>query len=91
MTTKGEAIALGVAQMTTSVMATCDHGCVAKIKRVIMERDTYPRRSPPAVLSLPAVYLAVLQGSHSSCYHMCSGQHQHSVTATLQQCSSAFS
>eukprot|EP01112_Ceratiomyxa_fruticulosa_P004419 TRINITY_DN1497_c0_g1_i1.p1 TRINITY_DN1497_c0_g1~~TRINITY_DN1497_c0_g1_i1.p1 ORF type:complete len:504 (-),score=149.89 TRINITY_DN1497_c0_g1_i1:269-1681(-) len=44
MTTKGEAIALGVAQMTTSVMATVDHGIVAKIKRVIMERDTYPRR-----------------------------------------------
>merc|ERR1712173_551930 len=22
----------------------CDHGVVAKIKRVIMERDTYPRR-----------------------------------------------
>ena len=47
MTTKGEAIALGIAQMTTAVMATCDHGCVAKIKRVIMERDTYPRRSGP--------------------------------------------
>ena len=44
MTTKGEAIAIGIAQMTTSVMATVDHGCVAKIKRVIMERDTYPRR-----------------------------------------------
>jgi len=44
MTTKGEAIALGVAQMTTAVMATVDHGVVAKIKRVIMERDTYPRR-----------------------------------------------
>lgn len=44
MTTKGEAIALGIAQMTTEVMATCDHGIVAKIKRVIMERDTYPRR-----------------------------------------------
>lgn len=26
MTTKGEAIALGIAQMTTAVMATCDHG-----------------------------------------------------------------
>ena len=25
-------------------MATCDHGIVAKIKRVVMERDTYPRR-----------------------------------------------
>mmetsp|Transcript_25237 Transcript_25237/g.45415 ORF Transcript_25237/g.45415 Transcript_25237/m.45415 type:complete len:485 (-) Transcript_25237:67-1521(-) len=44
MTTKGEAIATGIAQMTTAVMATCDHGVVAKIKRVIMERDTYPRR-----------------------------------------------
>ena len=44
MTTKGEAVALAIAQMTTSVMATCDHGVVAKIKRVIMERDTYPRR-----------------------------------------------
>lgn len=30
--------------MTTAVMATCDHGMVAKIKRVVMERDTYPRR-----------------------------------------------
>jgi H/ACA ribonucleoprotein complex subunit 4 len=44
MTTKGEAIALGIAQMTTAVMATCDHGVVAKVKRVVMERDTYPRR-----------------------------------------------
>lgn len=44
MTTKGEAIAVGIAQMTTAVMATVDHGTVAKIKRVIMERDTYPRR-----------------------------------------------
>jgi H/ACA ribonucleoprotein complex subunit 4 len=35
---------VGIAQMTTSVMATVDHGVVAKIKRVIMERDTYPRR-----------------------------------------------
>jgi H/ACA ribonucleoprotein complex subunit 4 len=30
--------------MNTAVMATCDHGSVAKIKRVVMERDTYPRR-----------------------------------------------
>ena len=44
MTTKGEAIAVGIATMTTAVMGTCDHGEVAKIKRVIMERDTYPRR-----------------------------------------------
>ncbi|KAF9578781.1 centromere/microtubule-binding protein cbf5, partial [Lunasporangiospora selenospora] len=39
MTTKGEAIALGIAQMTTAVMATCDHGVVAKIKRL----DKYGR------------------------------------------------
>jgi len=44
ITTKGEAVAVGIAQMTTAVMATVDHGVVAKIKRVIMERDTYPRR-----------------------------------------------
>ena len=44
MTTKGEAVAVGIAQMTTAVMATCDHGVVAKIKRVVMERDTYPKR-----------------------------------------------
>lgn len=44
MTTKGEAIALGIAQMTTAQIATCDHGIVAKLKRVIMDRDVYPRR-----------------------------------------------
>merc|ERR1712212_946437 len=44
VTTKGEAICLGISLMTTSVIATCDHGVVAKIKRVIMERDTYPRK-----------------------------------------------
>ena len=44
ITTKGEAIAIGIAQMNTAVIATCDHGCVAKTKRVVMERDTYPRR-----------------------------------------------
>jgi H/ACA ribonucleoprotein complex subunit 4 len=44
ITTKGEAIATAVAQMSTSVIATCDHGVVARIKRVVMERDLYPRR-----------------------------------------------
>jgi H/ACA ribonucleoprotein complex subunit 4 len=44
MTTKGEAIAIGIAEMTTAVMGTVDHGVVAKIKRCIMERDTYPRK-----------------------------------------------
>lgn len=44
VSTKGEAIALGIALMTTTTMASCDHGIVAKIKRVVMERDTYPRK-----------------------------------------------
>lgn len=44
VTTKGEAVALAIALMTTSTIASCDHGVVAKIKRVIMERDTYPRK-----------------------------------------------
>lgn len=44
MTTKGEAIAIGIAQMATADMAHCDHGVVAKIKRVVMDRDTYPRK-----------------------------------------------
>jgi H/ACA ribonucleoprotein complex subunit 4 len=44
MTTKGEAIALAIAQMSNVELATCDHGVVAKVKRCIMERDTYPRR-----------------------------------------------
>jgi H/ACA ribonucleoprotein complex subunit 4 len=44
MTTKGEGIALGIAQMSTVEMSSCDHGVVAKVKRCIMERDLYPRR-----------------------------------------------
>lgn len=44
MTTKGEAIAIGIAHMSTVEMSTCDHGVVAKVKRCIMERDLYPRR-----------------------------------------------
>ncbi|KAG8812169.1 centromere/microtubule-binding protein cbf5, partial [Serendipita sp. 400] len=43
MTTKGEGIALAIAQMSAADLATADHGVVAKIKRCIMERDTYPR------------------------------------------------
>ena len=35
---------IGIALMTTAMIATCDHGIVAKIKRVIMERDRYPRQ-----------------------------------------------
>ncbi|KAF2199317.1 putative rRNA pseudouridine synthase [Delitschia confertaspora ATCC 74209] len=44
MTTKGEAIAIGIAQMSAVEMSSCDHGVVAKVKRCIMERDLYPRR-----------------------------------------------
>lgn len=44
MTTKGEAIAIGIAQMATADLASCDHGVVAKVKRCIMNRDLYPRR-----------------------------------------------
>ncbi|BAM80935.1 box H/ACA snoRNP rRNA pseudouridine syntase component dyskerin [Cyanidioschyzon merolae strain 10D] len=44
MTTKGEAVALAIAHMSTSEIASCDHGVVARIKRVVMERDLYPRR-----------------------------------------------
>ena len=44
MTTKGEALAVGIARMTSLNLAMVDHGVVATIKRVIMERDTYPKR-----------------------------------------------
>lgn len=44
VTTKGEAIAVGIARMATANLAMVDHGEVARIKRVIMERDTYPKR-----------------------------------------------
>jgi len=44
MSTKGEAVATGIAQMTTAVMTSVDHGVVAVIKRVVMERDTYNMR-----------------------------------------------
>ena len=44
ITTKGEAIAIAIAQMTTSIIATCDHGIVCKTKRVIMDRDVYDKK-----------------------------------------------
>jgi H/ACA ribonucleoprotein complex subunit 4 len=44
MTTKGEAVAVGVAQMNTAMLSSCNHGIVATTKRVIMEKDVYPRR-----------------------------------------------
>lgn len=30
--------------MSTAEMVTCDHGFCAKIKRVVMSRDVYPRK-----------------------------------------------
>lgn len=44
MTTKGEAVCLAIGLMTSASIASCDHGVVAKIKRVVMERDLYPRK-----------------------------------------------
>lgn len=44
MTTKGEAIAIGITEIPTAVMATHDHGAAAKIMRVVMDRGTYPRK-----------------------------------------------
>ena len=67
ITTKGEAIAVAVAQMNTAIMATCDHGCVAKIKRVVMERDTYPRRwglGPTAIAKKKLVAAGTVSYTH---------------------------
>eukprot|EP00917_Polyrhabdina_sp_WS-2016_P020429 GHVP01043717.1.p1 GENE.GHVP01043717.1~~GHVP01043717.1.p1 ORF type:complete len:382 (+),score=51.24 GHVP01043717.1:112-1146(+) len=44
ITTKGEAIGLGIAVMPSSTIEACDHGIVCKLKRIIMDRDTYPRQ-----------------------------------------------
>mmetsp|Transcript_17551 Transcript_17551/g.34265 ORF Transcript_17551/g.34265 Transcript_17551/m.34265 type:complete len:577 (+) Transcript_17551:25-1755(+) len=44
VSTKGEAIAIGYAQMTSAQMVTVEHGVVSRTKRVIMEKDTYPRK-----------------------------------------------
>lgn len=44
ITSKGEAIAVAIAQMTTSIIATCDHGIVCKTKRVVMDRDVYDKK-----------------------------------------------
>lgn len=51
MTTKGEAIALGIAQMSTVELSSCDHGVVAKVKRCIMERGVFLPLVPPISLS----------------------------------------
>ncbi|CAD0193860.1 unnamed protein product [Chrysodeixis includens] len=43
VTTKGEAVAIAIALMSTSMIASWDYGTAAIPKRVIMKRDTYPR------------------------------------------------
>eukprot|EP00958_Prasinococcus_capsulatus_P019764 scaffold2482_cov407-Prasinococcus_capsulatus_cf.AAC.4 len=76
ITTKGEAVAVGIAQMTTAVMATCDHGVVAKIKRVLMERDTYPRRwglGPVAQHKKKLVRTRQCPGSGARCLMLTTG------------------
>ena len=35
---------VGIAMMSTAEIVTCDHGFCAKIKRVVMSRDVYPRK-----------------------------------------------
>lgn len=44
ITTKGEAVATGMAILSSFMIASCDHGAVTKTKKVIMERDMYPKR-----------------------------------------------
>lgn len=44
MSTKGEAVAIAIARMTTAEISSCDHGTVCKTKRVVMDRETYPRK-----------------------------------------------
>lgn len=44
ITTKGEAVAVAIAQMTASQIFSSEHGVVAKTKRVIMDKDLYPQR-----------------------------------------------
>ncbi|KAF1741041.1 hypothetical protein MXB_4757, partial [Myxobolus squamalis] len=69
VSTKGEAVAIGVALMSTATIATCDHGVVARIKRVIMERDVYPRKwglGPMALKKKQLIQAGLLQPSGRS-------------------------
>lgn len=43
ISTKGEAVCLGEAMVSSCEMGVMDHGFVSKSKRVIMERDLYPK------------------------------------------------
>lgn len=67
--------------MTTATIASCDHGIVAKIKRVIMDRDTYPRKwglGPKVSSSLcffPHLFLLMMHNS-LHLFYFCSGFNQ---------------
>lgn len=43
ISTKGEAVCLGEAMVTNAEMSIMSHGFVSKTKRVIMEKDLYPK------------------------------------------------
>ena len=58
ITTKGEAIAIGIAQMTTSTIATCDHGCVAKVRCQFVY--TFSPQSPSSWRSKKALHRSSL-------------------------------
>ncbi|MEM3703604.1 MAG: PUA domain-containing protein, partial [Candidatus Bathyarchaeia archaeon] len=42
-TLKGEAVALATAEASTEEILKMDHGVVARVKRVLMPRGTYPK------------------------------------------------
>jgi H/ACA ribonucleoprotein complex subunit 4 len=44
ISTKGEAVAIAYAAMTSTQLFSVSHGVVCKTKRVIMERNTYPKK-----------------------------------------------
>lgn len=44
ITTKGEVVCVAYAQMTSLQLSTVVHGVAAKIKRMVMDRDVYPRK-----------------------------------------------
>ena len=44
ITTKGEAVALAIAQMSSEDMIRTNHGFVAVTQRVIMDRELYPKK-----------------------------------------------
>ena len=63
--------------MSTATMATCDHGVAAKLKRVVMSRDVYPRKwgLGPKVGGRGSTVRGVEEWSESDCRELlCSRQ-----------------